>query len=176
MHEYINKYRQVNEKQILSIIDKVKEVKNNNILDVGCRAGLLSLMFSEICENVAAIEDNKIFLSPDLKDHILSNKIDNIVIVKNDLVSSWVKQYHNNYDIIYIEDVDGGVDMMVKYIKENSTNNKRIIWKNGEEIVCSDIKAKVKTKPKTDNVVVNSDIKAEMKTKPKRQSKKTTTQ
>ena len=120
-YKYISKYQQFSNERLQELKDII--IKNNsgdidNIIEVGTKAGFVTLMLAAISKNVITI-DEPAFWSPSVEDHIGRNNIHNVVIHnEKDRVLLLERELENKPEVIYIDSIPHEITPFISVIKK----------------------------------------------------------
>lgn len=124
----LNSFFQVNTSNITNLYDLVikygKFTKEDNVLDLYCGLGSISLYISKYCKNVLGIEINESSIT-DANKNMKINNISNTKFVCSDVAKILDENYH--YDIVIVDPPRSGLDNHTKDILKK-IKSKRIVY------------------------------------------------
>ncbi|MEG1596888.1 MAG: class I SAM-dependent RNA methyltransferase, partial [Bacilli bacterium] len=120
------------------ILNKVKENKYNNILDLYCGTGTIGIILSKEVKQVLGIELNKEAVESALKNKELNN-ITNIDFINDDVLNT-ITKIDENLDLIVVDPPRSGLDI-ITLTNIKRLNPKDIIYVSCDLFtLCRDIK------------------------------------
>ena len=119
-YKYISNYKQFEDEEVealKTIIEKKKNKDCNNILEVGTKAGLVTMMLSDLSEKVTSI-DNEVFWSPSTRDHLALNIIHNVNYYQTDNVAKKVEEtIGDKPEVIYMDTPELSKSKVIDLVK-----------------------------------------------------------
>jgi 23S rRNA (uracil-5-)-methyltransferase RumA len=124
----LNSFFQVNTSNITNLYDLVikygKFTKEDNVLDLYCGLGSISLYISKYCKNVLGIEINESSID-DANKNMKINNVSNTKFICSDVSKILDENYH--YDIVIVDPPRSGLDSYTKDILKK-IKSKRIVY------------------------------------------------
>ena len=120
----------------------------------------MSVRLAEIAEKLTCIDCPNKFFSPSLADHVTLNNISNIEFSVVEDVVQYVKNHHNSFNAIYIDESHDQINDLISFLGDETKSLLTVVYNDKIE----DCIKVVSIKPKHKTIVVEDKPKVVVET------------